>query len=219
MLDYFSSLDLFGWLEIAAVIIGLAYVVLEVLKSDAMWALCIVSSLMNIAVYLHNAFPAMALLQVYYIVTSVYGIIQWRRLDTMGHPSGGQPQGEETLRIVRPSKKVILISLAAAVALTALLWPVCNQIDHAAGAEPYRGQVLLDTSMAVLSMVAMYWVSRSYPENWYLWILINLVSVAMFLFGGLYWMAALYGCYLVTAFIGLRHWKRNGVYIDEKEIK
>ena len=62
MAEYFSSLDFFGWLEIAAVFVGLAYVVLEVLKSNAMWTLCIVSALMNIAVYLHNAFSAMALL-------------------------------------------------------------------------------------------------------------------------------------------------------------
>lgn len=219
MAEYFSSLDFFGWLEIAAVFVGLAYVVLEVLKSNAMWTLCIVSALMNIAVYLHNAFSAMALLQVYYIVTSVYGIVQWRKLNSLEKSSDGSSAGEETLRIVRPSRKVILISLAVAVALTALLWPVFNRIDHASGAEPYPGQVLLDTSMAVLSMIAMYWVSRSYLENWYLWILINAVSVAMFLFGGLYWMAALYGCYLVTAFIGLRHWRRSGVYFDEKEIK
>ena len=219
MADYFSSLDLFGWLEIAAVFIGLAYVILEVLKSDAMWPLCILAAILNIAVYLHGAFPAMALLQVYYIVTSVYGIIQWRRLDALQRSSDGRAADEAALRIVRPSKKMLLISMAVAIAATLLLMPLFSYVDHAAGAQPYRGQVLIDTSMAVLSMIAMYWVSRSYLENWYLWILVNLVSVAMFIIGGLYWMAALYGCYLVTAFVGLRHWRRNGVYFDEKEIK
>ncbi|MBR5056104.1 MAG: nicotinamide mononucleotide transporter [Bacteroidales bacterium] len=219
MLEYFSSLDLFGWLEIAAVLVGLAYVVLEVLKSNAMWVLCILAALLNIAVYLHNAFSGMALLQVYYIATSVYGIIQWRKLDAAPAASGTAQEGEGELRIVRPSRKALLLSLAVAVALCALLWPLFSYVDHAAGSQPYRGQVLLDTSMSVLSMLAMYWVSRSYLENWYLWILVNAVSVAMFAAAGLWWMAALYGCYLVTAFIGLRHWRRNGVYFDEKEIK
>lgn len=216
MADYFSSLDLFGWLEVASVLVGLAYVVLEVLKSRLMWVLCILASLLNIALYLHNAFSGMALLQLYYIAASIYGIIQWRRLDGLKVSAGESKEGEGELRIVRPSRRMLLLSLTAAALLCLLLWPLFNYADHASGVQPYPGQVLLDTSMSVLSMLAMFWVSRSYLENWYLWILINAVSVAMFAAAGLWWMAGLYSCYLVTALVGLRHWRRNGVILEEK---
>ena len=45
-------------------------------------------------------------------------------------------------------------------------------------------------------------------ENWWLWIAVDSVSVALYLNRELYLLAGLYGIFLVLAVIGLREWTR-----------
>ena len=74
VLDYFAGLDLFGWLEIIAMFVGIYYVYLETRKTRLLWYVCILTSILNIFVYWHNNYLSMALIQVYYIVMAFYGI-------------------------------------------------------------------------------------------------------------------------------------------------
>ena len=48
-----------------------------------------------------------------------------------------------------------------------------------------------------------------YLENWYLWLVVDLISVPMLFSRGLYWMSILYASFLVMAVFGLKEWKKK----------
>jgi nicotinamide mononucleotide transporter len=51
--------------------------------------------------------------------------------------------------------------------------------------------------------------TRKWLENWLLWIVIDVVYVAMYLSQGLALTALLYGMYLLLAVLGWREWRRS----------
>ena len=79
-LAYFAGLDIWGWLEILAMVVGIYYVYLEIRKTRLLWYVCILTSILNIFVYWHNNFLSMTVIQVYYIVMAFYGIHAFKEI-------------------------------------------------------------------------------------------------------------------------------------------
>ena len=50
--------------------------------------------------------------------------------------------------------------------------------------------------------------------QWYIWIFLDLITVGVFIYSGMYWMSVMYVCYIVMSCFGIRNWRRNGVYVD-----
>ncbi|MEQ5222547.1 nicotinamide riboside transporter PnuC [Providencia alcalifaciens] len=71
-----------------------------------------------------------------------------------------------------------------------------------------------DSTMTVLSVVAMILMTRKYVENWLLWVVINVISVVIFFIQGVYAMSLEYLILLGIALNGSRLWiksaKQNG---------
>ena len=64
-----------------------------------------------------------------------------------------------------------------------------------------------------MSIIATVWLVKSYLQQWLVWIVADLLSTALCLTQGMYWMAALYAFYTLSAVYGYIHWKRRGVYV------
>jgi nicotinamide mononucleotide transporter PnuC len=75
----------------------------------------------------------------------------------------------------------------------------------------------LDASVAVLSAVATWWLVRAYIHQWWLWIIADTLSTVLCLTQGMWWMAALYALYALSAVYGYVHWKKHGVYVSENQ--
>jgi len=72
------------------------------------------------------------------------------------------------------------------------------------GSEP-----MLDSMSTVLPVVAMILMVARYAEQWLLWIVVNVVSVILWLLGGDMVMVAMWGIYLINAVYGWIIWKRG----------
>jgi len=217
VLTYFAGLDIWGWLEIVAMVVGFYYVLLEIRKTRLLWYVCIATSILNIFVYQHNNYLAMSLLQFYYIITAVYGIYSFTKINREAIAEyGGEPDtAGQKVAIRRFDWKVGGITLALGVVVYFLLLPVLLRY---AAAHPesvkFASQPYWDAFIAVGSMVGTFFLSKSYMCQWYIWIGLDTLTVGVFLYSGMYWMAALYVTYIVISFIGIRNWKVNGVYVD-----
>ena len=66
-----------------------------------------------------------------------------------------------------------------------------------------------DSSMMVLSIAAMVLMTRKYVENWLLWVIINVISVAIFTLQGVYAMALEYLILTFIALNGSRMWMNS----------
>ena len=216
MTEYFRNLGIFGWIEILAMIVGFIYVVLQIQKSRKMWYACIVSALLNILVYSNSHYISMMLIQFYYIIASVYGLVQWSKVrkEAIGKYGVDNRTVGHKIAIVRFNKKVGLVSTAVALAVFFILAPLLSHFLEMSGQLAFPGQAWCDAAVAVASMLATFWLSKSYIEQWYMWIVINAVSIPIFIMGHIYWIALLYVAYLVMAVVGLRQWKRLGVIVE-----
>ena len=217
VLSYFAGLDVFGWLEILAMVVGIYYVYLEIRKTQLLWYVCILTSILNIFVYWHNNYLSMTLIQFYYIATAIYGIFAFARARKEADAQYGGPAKEDvSSRVVikRFSWKVGGVTLALAMTVYFLLVPVLKHYAAAHGTALFPSQPYWDAFIAVGSMVGTFFLSKSYMCQWYIWIGLDLLTVGVFLYSGMYWMAVMYVCYIVMSCFGIRNWRRNGVYVD-----
>ena len=216
VLEYFAGLDLFGWLEIIAMFVGIYYVFLEIRKTRLLWYVCILTSILNIFVYWHNNYLSMTLIQVYYIVMAFYGIHAFKEIKEEAIEEYGaerNPTGQK-VAIRRFDWKTGGVTLAIAVAVFFVLAPMLKVYATTHGTLLFPSQPYWDAFIAVGSMVGTFFLSKSYMCQWYIWIVLDLITVGVFLYSGMYWMSVMYVCYIIMSLIGIRNWRINGVYVD-----
>ena len=64
-----------------------------------------------------------------------------------------------------------------------------------------------DAFTTALSIVGMWMLARKWLEQWWVWMLVDVVSCGLYIYKGIYFYAALYGIYAVVAWYGYRKWK------------
>ena len=67
---------------------------------------------------------------------------------------------------------------------------------------------LFNGATAALSVVGMWMLARKYIEQWIVWIVVDILSAALYLYKGLEPTAVLYVLYAVIAIFGYRKWKK-----------
>ena len=177
---------------------GIVYVVLEILQKNAMWVLGIFTGIAcAVSFGVQHVWASMGL-NLYYVGMSVVGLIQWKK-------AGGQV-GEGELHLRKLPKAVAFWSAALLVIGSVALIQVLRFTRDAAPE--------LDGTVAVLSVIATWWLAQSYLQQWLLWIVANILSTALCIHTGQYWMAVLYAMYTASAIYGYFHWKRNGKFVQ-----
>jgi len=191
-------LDWIQAIEIFALVTGIAYVVLEIMQKNAMWVLGILTgSACAFSFGVQHVWASMGL-NLYYVVMSVVGLIQWRKASTQ------VAEGEIHLQAV--PRKVGVWSIV--VFLVGSL--VLIQVLRTAG----DSQPFLDGTATVLSVIGTWWLAQSYLQQWLLWIVADILTTTLCLTTGQYWLAILYIAYIASAVYGYFHWKKQGVYIN-----
>ncbi len=194
------------FLEIFTLVTGVIYIILEIRQKNLMWVVGVLTSVAAMWVFFRQGLYASFGLNTYYLITSFIGLWQWRR-DKGRLTEVTAEQKSDAIHLNRIPRKTELIStMIVAVGIGGLAW-----LMKILG----NPMSIMDSAVAVLSAVATWWLVRSYLEQWMLWILADGLSVALCIHQELWWMAALYAAYALSAVYGYRHWKKNGVYIDE----
>lgn len=191
-------------MEIFTLVTGVIYIILEIRQKNLMWVVGILTSIAAMWVFFRQGLYASFGLNTYYLVTSVVGLWQWRR-DIDRISQDGTAHDDSTVRLKHLSLKTVAVSALAVVAGTLALAMVMEHLENPMS--------YLDSAVAVLSAVATWWLVRCYIQQWWLWIAADTVSTILCASQGLWWMAALYAAYAVSAIIGYIHWKKHGRYI------
>jgi len=188
-------------IEIFALVTGIVYVVLEILQKNAMWVIGILTGAACAFEFAVTHVWASMGLNLYYVGMSVVGLIQWRKA------SGQVEEGDIHLRKV--SLKAGILSAVLFTAGTAVMIPVLKATGDPA---PF-----LDAIAVMLSVVGTWWLAQSYLEQWFIWMVADVLTTTLCLTTGQYWMAALYLVYIGSAVYGYVHWKSRGKYVSLKD--
>ena len=188
-------------IEIFALVTGIVYVVLEILQKNAMWVVGILTGAACAFEFAVTHVWASMGLNLYYVAMSVVGLIQWRKA------SGQVEEGDIHLRKV--SLKAGILSAVLFTAGTAVMVPVLKATGDPA---PF-----LDAVAVMLSVVGTWWLAQSYLEQWFIWIVADVLTTTLCLTTGQYWMAILYLVYIGSAVYGYIHWKSRGKYVSLRD--
>jgi nicotinamide mononucleotide transporter len=190
-------MDILQAIEIFAFVTGVAYVVLEILQKNAMWVVGILTGVACACSFAVQRSWGMTGLNVYYVVMSVIGLIQWRK--------DGSKVEEGAIHLRPLPKKTALWSAAGFVLSSLILIWVFRALGDRVSE--------LDAPATVLSVIATWWLTRSYIQQWMLWVVANALTTLLCVVNGQYWMAFLYLAYIASAVYGYYHWKKKGVEV------
>ena len=201
-----------SYIELAASLFGLVYVVFEVLQKNFMWYLWVLTSITFGIVYYYSHIYAYMGLQIYYVAMGIYGIYSWRRAKALAKRAAAQPatqpgelrsEDADILVVRRMSREVAILSTLFSIIVFFILTYILKCTEDP---NPW-----LDSFCSVISMLATFWLSRQYLQNWYLWIVCNVASTILSLSVAQYYAALLYFIMIGMALWGLWHWNKNGV--------
>jgi nicotinamide mononucleotide transporter len=65
-----------------------------------------------------------------------------------------------------------------------------------------------DSFITALSIIGMWMLARKYIEQWLIWIVVDAISAALYLYKGLEFTAGLYAIYTIIAIFGYFKWKK-----------
>ena len=181
-----------SWLEIVAFVLAIAMVVMNMRVNPIAWPLAIVSSLLYFALFWNSRLYGDASLQILFVVVAGWGWWQWLR----GTTSDGS-----ALRVRALGTQGRLIAMAAVLAgWPAIGWFLRRFTDTDV---PWW-----DAFPTVASIVGQWLLGRKYVENWPTWVIVNVVSVALFAYKGLWLTVGLYAVFVAMSFAGWRAWRR-----------
>ena len=179
-------------LEITAFALAVWMVVLNMRVNALAWPLAITSSLLYFALFWNSRLYGDASLQVFFALIALWGWWQWLR---------GTAADGAALQVRRLGAQARWRLLAA----LALGWPALG----------WFLKTFTDTDVpwwdafpTAASVIGQWLLGRKYIENWATWIIVNVVSVALFAYKGLWLTTVLYTLFIAMSWIGWRAWQR-----------
>jgi len=181
-------------LEVTAVIFAMAYLLLAVRENVLCWLFAFLSTAIYTVLFWDVSLLMESALNVYYMAMAVYGWHQWTR----GGTNGDDRPHALAVRSMSASQHALVIT--AIVVLSFVSGYLLG--EHSTAAWPY-----VDSFTTWASVITTYLVARKYLQNWLYWIVIDSVSVPLYIDRGLNLTALLFVAYVVIAVVGYFKWR------------
>lgn len=183
-----------GW-EVIAVILAIAYLLLAIKENILCWYAAFVSTAIYLFVFWDVSLLMESALQVYYLIMAVYGWYQWK----YAKPDPAA-ENQSSIKTWRPLQHCLCLALILILSGTSgyLLQ------NNTEAAWPF-----LDSFTTWGAVVTTYMVTKKILENWIYWLVIDGLSVYLYLDRGLYLTACLFMAYLVICIFGFAAWLKH----------
>ena len=179
------------WLELVAFVLALGTVAMNIRVNPIGWPLAILSSLLYFGLFWESRLYGDASLQIFFAVVAVWGWWQWLR----GTQDDGNPL--EVRALGGRGRWIALVLLALAWPATGLFLKTWTDTDV-----PWW-----DSFPTAASVLGQWLLGRKYIENWPTWIVVNIVSVTLFAYKGLWLTVLLYAVFIAMSLVGWRAWR------------
>ncbi len=191
--QFTTAFQAMSFWELAAVLLGIAYLLLVVRESLWCWYAAFISTSIFLYLFWEVNLLMESALQVYYLVMAVYGWWHWRGGESNGAGANNQ------LAISTWPLRAHLLAIAGVLVASLLSAELLKQYTNAA-------LPLLDSFTTWGSILTTWMVTRKVLENWLYWLVIDSVSIYLYLDRELYLTAMLFMAYIVIVIIGYRKW-------------
>lgn len=178
------------WLEWLGTLTGFACVYLAAKQNIWNWPVAIISVLAYAILFYEYKLYGDAVLQFYFLATSVYGWYYWLKR------SNEHLKPVVSLSLRDFAKSVVIIALLS----ITLGWFLDRYTDSNV---PY-----IDGFCTAMSFAGQFLMTRKVLQNWILWIIVDICYVPLYLYKNLALTAVLYTLFLVLAVMGYVDWRK-----------
>ncbi len=178
-------------LELLSFLLSLVTVVLNIRQVHWAWLFAIVSSAMYGVVFFDAKLYGDSALQLVFIVVSVWGWAQWLK----------SSEQVPTVQVSYLNLKQRIAAAAAWLAIFLLLYAFLHIVTD-------TDVAMADGFLTAGSLLGQLLLSRKKVENWYVWIIVDVLYVALYIHKNLMLTALLYAIFVILAVIGARSWRK-----------
>lgn len=177
--------------EAVAAFLIVINVALVALRSIWNYAFGIVGVIVYGWFFYHQRLYSDALLQVFFLVAQVYGVVGWSR--------NAAAEGEVTVGRLSTAARWRWVG---GIVLASVVWGTLMH-RYTDAASPW-----LDAAVAMTSIAAQLLMAQRRVENWWLWVAVNLLSITLYASRGIWITFVLYLALLMVSLWGLARWRR-----------
>jgi nicotinamide mononucleotide transporter len=187
------------WIEVLGFVTGAVSVAFAVRESAWNWPVGIANNVFFFILFWKAKLYADALLQVVYVIISIYGWWNWLR--------GGT--GRSKLPITETRMRTGLLLLLATALSTAVLASVLHKFTDSQ--VPFA-----DGVTTALSLTAQYMLSRKLLENWWVWMTADVIYIVLYCYKALYLTGILYAVFFAMCILGYIGWRKSLAGLRQK---
>ncbi len=179
------------WLDITTTALGLAYILLEYKASVWMWVVGFMMQSLGIVLYYQKGLYADCGMEFYYLAMTVYGFIAWMR-----HK---QKSADLPIRHM-PQDMALPLALLFPIIWALIFFILINFTNSTVP--------VVDSFTTALSVIGIVALSRKYLEQWFIWIVVDIVTSVLYFYKAIPFKASLYALYVVIAVFGYFKWRK-----------
>jgi nicotinamide mononucleotide transporter len=192
-----------NWIETAGAVLTLVFLYLEVTRRWSMWLVGIASGLFYVYINYSEHLYAMMGLRSYDVAVSLYGLYCWRFVRS-------KKGGELPFSFIK-IKTAAVLAVIGIIVYAAISYTIINFTDTP---DPFsaNGQpaiFFIEILTVTLSIIAVWMAARKIVESWYLWMIVNPCSIAVYLIKGMYPSTILYLVYAIFSVVGYIQWRKQ----------
>lgn len=180
-------------LQIVGTALGLLYLWLEYRANIWLWVVGAIMPMVHGVLYLTSGIYADAAMQLYYVLAGLYGFVVWRL---------GVTRNTKVIAIQHTPTRWIAPLVVVYAVLHVVMYFVLTEFTDSR--VPF-----FDSMSTALSIVAMWMLSRKLVEQWLVWLVVDAISVGLYLYKGIPITAMLYTLYCALALAGYMRWRRQ----------
>ena len=178
--------------ELIAVIFAIAYLLLAVREHVYCWFAAMFSTAIYLVIFFEVRLYMEAVLQVFYFAMAIYGYYQWTH--------GNNEIRSLAISTWTPSQHAMAIGVIVTAALLSA---------YVLSAFTDARLPLLDSLTTWGAVITTFMVAKKILENWIYWLVIDSLSIYLYLDRALYFTALLFAIYIVIIFFGWAAWLKS----------
>ncbi len=180
------------WTEWLGFITGLICVYMVVKQNPLNWPIGMLNAIFFLVLFWRAGLYADSMLQIFYFIIGAFGWWNWK--------FGGTNHGE--LTATKSTLKQLAGYSLAIIIVTFILYQIL--IRFTPSTVPFW-----DALTTSLSLTAQYMLTRKRLENWYVWILADIIYIALYIHKDLILTAILYAVFMGLCVMGVVTWLKS----------
>lgn len=183
---------LYSW-EGLAMVLAIAYLLLAIKESLWCWVAGFFSTLIYSIIFFDVSLLMDSALNVYYLFMALYGWYTWKF-------GGKDYENELEISSYGFFKNIIFISILAIISLI---------FGHFMSTYTHADFAYIDSFTTVFAIFTTFLLAKKKIENWLYWIVIDMISIYIYVQKELTLTAILFAVYTVLAFVAYYKWNQE----------